>query len=76
LLFGEFMSEDRTRKPAQINPPNVPTSIMLWRAMWVQSNVVAGLSGGPDEKAITEQNNDKAPSELERMKKATEDKKP
>jgi len=39
-----------------------------------QCSIAAGWSSGPDEKLLTEQNADKKPSEVERMKKATEEK--
>jgi hypothetical protein len=73
VLFGENLNEDRSRKPVQINPPNVPDSKTLWYIMNYQCSVAAGWSSGPDEKALITQNDDKVPSEVERMKKATEE---
>ena len=74
MLLVNTLSEDKTRKPCPINPPNVPDSKTLWYTMNWQCSIAAGWSSGPDEKLLTEQNADKKPSEVERMKKATEEK--
>jgi hypothetical protein len=63
---------DPTRRPVPINPPE-RSSQELWASYNFQCNIAAGLSGGPIEKDLTDQNNDKHPSEVERMKKATEE---
>jgi hypothetical protein len=62
---------DPSKKEVPINPPNVPTAIMLWRAMYLQCNVIANGSTGPDENTLKIQNNDTNPSEIKRMKEAT-----
>jgi len=62
---------DPSKKEVPINPPNVPTAIMLWKAMYLQCNVIVGGSIGPDENALKTQNNDVTPSEIKRMKEAT-----
>jgi hypothetical protein len=62
---------DPTKREIPINPPNAPTAITLWRAMYMQCNLIASGSSGPDEKLLKEQNKDVTPSEIKRMKEAT-----
>jgi hypothetical protein len=75
LHFGEGMS-DPTKKEIPINPPNVPTSIMLWRTAYMQSNILAGLTNDAVDKAkeenLKEDNKGASPSEIKRMKEATQ----
>lgn len=73
MSYGE-KQRDRTRKEVPINPP-ARSSKDLWSAMNYQCSIAAGLSGGPDEKALKEQNNDKTPSEVDRLRKQNEVKK-
>jgi hypothetical protein len=61
---------DPTKKEVPINPPQ-RNAIDLWRMYWMQCNLTAGLSSGPDEKVLKDNNEGKSPSELKRMKEAT-----
>ena len=65
--------KDASRKSIPINPPRQPSSEELWAAMNQQCSIAAGFSGGPPERDLVTQNNDKPPSEVKRMKKATEE---
>ena len=61
---------DPTRREIPINPaPH--SSRELWSSMNVQCSVQAGFSGGPNETVVTENNDGKHPSEVNRMKGAT-----
>jgi hypothetical protein len=64
---------DPTRNPVPINPPE-HKGVELWRAMWLQCNVQAGFSSGPPEQDLVDQNDDKHPSEIKRMKEAVGEK--
>lgn len=61
---------DPSKKEVPINPPE-HKAIELWRAMYLQCNLIAGTSVGPDENTLKIQNNDINPSEIKRMKEAT-----
>lgn len=72
-MMSEFPDgKDKSRKPIPINPPERPSKELWYRLNW-QCSVAAGFSTGPNEQFLIEQNNDKVPSEIERMKKATEE---
>lgn len=62
---------DPTRKEVPINPP-IRKPIEMWYMMNYQCSVAAGFSGGLDEKVLKEQNDDKSPSEVERLRKQNE----
>lgn len=64
--------KDTSHKEVPINPPSHSSEELWYRMNWICS-VAAGFSSGPPEQFLIEQNNDKRPSELERMKKATEE---
>jgi hypothetical protein len=63
---------DHSHDEVPINP-RTRSSKELWAAMNQQCSIAAGFSGGPPERDLVTQNNDKPPSEVKRMKKATEE---
>jgi hypothetical protein len=64
--------KDPTKREVPINPP-VHSSKELWYTMNYQSSIQGGLgSGATPEITLTEQNDNKHPSEVDRIKKATE----
>lgn len=65
---------DPTRREIPINPPERSSKELLYN-MQYRCSVQAGFSVGPDEKIIQENNDGNHPSEVDRMKKATEDRK-
>jgi hypothetical protein len=54
-----------------INPPE-HTSIELWNNMHRQCSLLAEFSEGQDEKELVNQTNGTHPSELQRIKEATQ----
>lgn len=63
---------DPTRREIPINPPE-RSSKELWYNLQYQCSVQAGLGAGPNEAVLQENNDGKHPSEVNRMKQATQE---